>query len=94
MRSRVGPHKLDFAICKNCFWVVTLMNSDLYRQSLCPVCSGILDIIRFTKPSEAKIVDYISAVVNMKYIYSKTDFDESFSEESWSVFEQFVPDVF
>ena len=94
MRSSIGPHKFDFTICKDCFWVVTVLNSDLYRESFCPVCSGILYIIPFTKPDEAKIVDYISAFMNMRYLYGKTDCEGRSSEESWTVFEQLLPNVY
>ena len=87
MRSSVGPHKLDFAICKDCFWLVTILSSDLYRKTLCPVCSGNLDIFPLTKPNGAEIVDYISAYMNMKFLSSKTDYDGGSSEESWTVLE-------
>jgi hypothetical protein len=90
MRSPIGPHKLDFAICKDCFWVVTVMNSELYRQSLCPVCSGIIDTIRFTNPNGTKILDCISAFRNMKYLYDKTDCGMGLGEISWTVFKQFI----
>ncbi|HEX7178610.1 MAG TPA: hypothetical protein VF220_02720, partial [Nitrososphaeraceae archaeon] len=63
-------------------------SSDLYRKTLCPVCSGILDIIPFTKPDEAKIVDSISAYMNMKYLSSKTDYVGGSNEESWADLEQ------
>ena len=94
MRSSVGPHKLDFAICKDCFWVVTVMNSELYRQSLCPACSGFIDIIRFTNPNEAKILDCISVFMNMKYLNGKTECDVGSGEDSWTVFNHFLPSVY
>jgi hypothetical protein len=93
MRSTVGPHKFDFAICKDCFWTVTVLNSDLYQESVCPICSGVIDKIPMVEPNEAKILDYISAYVNMKYLYGITDHDR-INEESWIIFEQFLPHVY
>ena len=85
MRSTVGPHKFDFAICKDCFWTVTVLNSDLYQESVCPICSGIIDIFPMVEPNEAKILDYISAYVNMKYCNGKNDYDRI--DEEWTIFE-------
>ena len=85
MRSTVGPHKFDFAICKDCFWTMTVLNSDLYQESVCPICSGIIDIFAMVEPNEVKILDYISPYVNMKYCYGKTD-DDRINEE-WTLFE-------
>jgi hypothetical protein len=95
MRSTVDPHRIiNFAVCKECFWTVTVLNSDLYQESVCPICSGVIDKIPMVEPNESKILDYISAYVNMKYLYGETENEGINSEESWSMFQQYLPHIY
>jgi len=95
MRSYTGPHRIfEFAVCKNCLRIVTILNSELYQESVCPMCLGIIDIFPMIEPNEAKITDYLSAYVNMKYQYGETENEGINSEESWTMYEQFLPHIY
>jgi hypothetical protein len=58
------------------------------------MCFGIIDIVPMVEPNEAKFIDYISAYMNMKYLYGKIDSDGISSEESWNQIEHFLPLVY
>ena len=95
MRSTLGPHRIfEFAVCKNCFWTVTVLNSDLYQKSVCPICLGITDVFPMIQLNETKITDYLSAYVNMKYLYGETENEGINSEDSGSNFKQFLLNIY
>ena len=95
MRSTVDSHRIiHFVVCKECAWAVTVLNSDLYQESLCPICLGIIDVYPMIEPFEAKITDYLLAYVNMKYQYGETENEGINSEESWTMMEQFLPNIY
>jgi len=72
MGSTISPHGIiKFVVCNDCCWTATVLNSDLCRISICPVCSGIIDFIPLTTPIDAKMVDFISVYLNMKHLYKK-----------------------
>jgi hypothetical protein len=90
MRSTVGPHRIfDFAICKDCSWTVTVLNSELYQESVCPMCFGIIDRVPMVETNEAKVVDYLSACINIEY---QNDSGMAGHEESWMI-QEFLPHV-
>ena len=95
MRSTVDPHRIiNFALCKECFWTVTILNPARYTKPVCPICLEIIDVIPMIEPNQTKIIDYISAYVNMKYLYGETENEGINSEESWSMLEQYLPHIY
>ena len=91
MRSTVGPHRIfDFAICKDCSWTVTVLNSELYQESVCPMCFGIIDRVPMVEINEAKVVDYLSARINIES--QKNESGIAGLEESWMI-QEFLPHV-
>lgn len=90
MRSTVGPHGIfDFAICKDCSWTVTVLNSELYQESVCPMCFGIIDRVPMVETNEAKVVDYLSACINIE---SQKNDSGIAGHDSWMI-EEFLPHV-
>jgi len=73
---------------------VTVLNSGLYQITICPSCFGIIEVFPMIEPNEAKITHYLSAYVNMKYLYGETENEGINSEDSWCNFEQFLPHVY
>ena len=91
MRSTVGPHRIfDFAICKDCSWTVTVLNSELNQESVCPMCFGIIDRVPMVETNEAKVVDYLSACINIES--QKNDSGIAGHEDSWMI-QEFLPHV-
>lgn len=91
MRSTVGPHRIfDFAICKDCSWTVTVLNSELYQESVCPMGFGIIDRVPMVETNEAKVVDYLSACINIES--QKNDSGIAGHEDSWMI-QEFLPHV-
>jgi hypothetical protein len=91
MRSTVGPHRIfDFAICKDCSWTVTVLNSELYQECVCPMCFGIIDRVPMVETNEAKVVDYLPACINVES--QKNDLGIAGHEDSWMI-QEFLPHV-
>jgi hypothetical protein len=91
MRSTVSPHRIfGFAICKECFWTVTVLNPELYHQSVCPICFGFIDRVPMGNASETKIVDFLSK--HNDFEPGMNDSWISSQEESWMMHE-YLPHV-
>jgi len=86
-----SPHRIfDFAVCKECFWTVTVLNSELYQESVCPICFGTIDRVPMVNGSETKIVNCLSTDNDFETKMNESGI--SSQEESW-VIHDFLPHV-